>query len=142
MTEDPFAEKLFEQPTAAESPRYVGVVGVHPANLAHGDIGTAIGLMLFSVAVSVGGGHAMYHSFRTGYLLSRRLDARTASLPATAVRVGLCFEMQIVEEMPAEPHDMMMSMVITEVGMTQCEPRILAKAEHGERFDQSETPAV
>ena len=32
MAEDPFAEKLFEQSTAAERPRYVGVVGVHTAN--------------------------------------------------------------------------------------------------------------
>ena len=57
-----------------------GFFGAHPANLAHPDVGTAVGLMAFSVAVSVGAGHAVYHLFRQGYLKSQELALRTREL--------------------------------------------------------------
>jgi 5-formyltetrahydrofolate cyclo-ligase len=44
-------------------------------------------------------------------------DRLLALLPATTVRVGISFELQIVEELPAEPHDMTMQVVATEVGV-------------------------
>jgi signal transduction histidine kinase len=58
----------------------VGFFGLHPGNLANRDVGTGFGLMLFSIAVSVSAGHAMYHWFRHGFLQSERLDLRTREL--------------------------------------------------------------
>lgn len=44
------------------------------------DLGTAIGLMAFSVAVSTFAGHAIYHLFRVGLLQSEQLSQRTQQL--------------------------------------------------------------
>lgn len=45
-----------------------------------GDVGTAIGLMAFSVAVSTCAGHAIYHTFRVALLQSEQLERRTQEL--------------------------------------------------------------
>jgi 5-formyltetrahydrofolate cyclo-ligase len=42
-------------------------------------------------------------------------DRLLAALPASTVRLGVCFEMQLVAELPSEPHDMRVDAVITEV---------------------------
>jgi 5-formyltetrahydrofolate cyclo-ligase len=42
-------------------------------------------------------------------------DRLLAALPATALRLGVCFEVQIVEELPDEPHDMTVDAVVTEL---------------------------
>jgi signal transduction histidine kinase len=60
----------------------VGFFGAHPANLSHPDVGTSVGLMLFSSAIAVGAGHGTYHMFREGYLRSLELAQRTAELEA------------------------------------------------------------
>jgi 5-formyltetrahydrofolate cyclo-ligase len=44
-------------------------------------------------------------------------DRLLACLPASTVRIGLCFGLQIREELPAEPHDMTMHRVVTEDGV-------------------------
>jgi len=59
-----------------------GFFGANPANLAHPDVGTAVGLMTFSVAVAVGAGHASYHLFRQSFLQSEELNRRSAELEA------------------------------------------------------------
>ncbi len=41
-------------------------------------------------------------------------DATLAELPRSAARVGLAFEAQIVPAVPAEPHDALLDMVVTE----------------------------
>jgi 5-formyltetrahydrofolate cyclo-ligase len=41
-------------------------------------------------------------------------DATLAALPAAASRVGLAFEVQIVPEVPSEPHDALVDAVVTE----------------------------
>lgn len=60
----------------------LGFFGAHPANLAHPDVGTAVGLMVFSVAVAVGAGHGAYHLFRQGFQRSQELALRTRELEA------------------------------------------------------------
>lgn len=57
-----------------------GFFGVHPENLRHPDVGTCVGLMLFSTAVAVGAGHGTYHLFRQGYLRSLELEALSQTL--------------------------------------------------------------
>jgi hypothetical protein len=52
-----------------------GFFGVHPANLAYAELGTAIAILLFSVAVAVGAGHATYHVSRQVYAWSTRSRA-------------------------------------------------------------------
>ncbi len=41
-------------------------------------------------------------------------DATLAQVPATAARVGLAFEVQLVAEVPQEPHDAPLDAVVTE----------------------------
>ncbi len=41
-------------------------------------------------------------------------DATLAGLPARALRVGLAFEVQLVPEVPQEPHDEPLDLVVTE----------------------------
>jgi 5-formyltetrahydrofolate cyclo-ligase len=41
-------------------------------------------------------------------------DATLAALPAGAARVGLAFDLQIVPEVPQEPHDAPLDAVVTE----------------------------
>jgi 5-formyltetrahydrofolate cyclo-ligase len=41
-------------------------------------------------------------------------DRLLSALPAKAVRLGVCFELQIVDELPSEPHDMRVDGVVTE----------------------------
>ena len=41
-------------------------------------------------------------------------DRLLASLPARTVRLGVCFECQIVDELPGEAHDMRVDVVVTE----------------------------
>lgn len=43
-------------------------------------------------------------------------DRLLAALPPTTLRLGVCFELQIVDELPAEAHDMTVDAVITEGG--------------------------
>src|SRR6185437_5090814 len=65
-----------------------GFLGMHPANLAHRDVGTSVGLMLFAVAIAVFGGHATYHRFRRGFVQSELLAARTCELTALSRTLG------------------------------------------------------
>ena len=46
-------------------------------------------------------------------------DRLLAALPAKAVRLGVCFEVQIVEELPSEPHDMRVDAVVTELAVVR-----------------------
>ena len=41
-------------------------------------------------------------------------DATLAGLPAGAARIGLAFELQLVPEIPEEPHDVRLDAVVTE----------------------------
>jgi 5-formyltetrahydrofolate cyclo-ligase len=41
-------------------------------------------------------------------------DATLAGLPASARRVGLAFELQIVSAVPQEPHDALLDTIVTE----------------------------
>ncbi|HEV7405910.1 MAG TPA: 5-formyltetrahydrofolate cyclo-ligase [Chthoniobacteraceae bacterium] len=41
-------------------------------------------------------------------------DRLLAALPASAARLGVCFEMQILEDLPDEPHDRKVDAVVTE----------------------------
>lgn len=57
---------------------------------------------------------------RSGFRLGRgggHYDRLLAQLPPAVVRVGICFELQIAEEIPAELHDMTVDMVATEAGV-------------------------
>jgi len=53
---------------------------VHPKNLSHPDVGTAVGLFAFSGALALFGGHAMYHLFRTAYAQSERVAEQARAL--------------------------------------------------------------
>lgn len=44
-------------------------------------------------------------------------DRFLARLPASTVKMGVCFEEQIVETLPVEPHDQRMDAVVTERGL-------------------------
>ena len=41
-------------------------------------------------------------------------DATLSAMPAGIVRIGLAFEVQIVDEVPSEPHDVVLDAVVTE----------------------------
>jgi 5-formyltetrahydrofolate cyclo-ligase len=41
-------------------------------------------------------------------------DRLLALLPATAYRIGICYSFQLVDELPIEPHDLPVDLVITE----------------------------
>jgi 5-formyltetrahydrofolate cyclo-ligase len=41
-------------------------------------------------------------------------DATLAALPAGVARIGLAFEVQLVDEVPLEPHDVVLDAVVTE----------------------------
>lgn len=43
-------------------------------------------------------------------------DRFLALLPASTIKLGVCFDTQIVETLPAEPHDHPLDMVVTETG--------------------------
>lgn len=44
-------------------------------------------------------------------------DAYLATLPARVVKVGLCFEAQVLDELPEEDHDVRMDALVTERGV-------------------------
>lgn len=44
-------------------------------------------------------------------------DRLLASLPPAVMKIGVCFERQLVEEMPLEAHDILMDLVVTETGV-------------------------
>jgi 5-formyltetrahydrofolate cyclo-ligase len=41
-------------------------------------------------------------------------DATLARLPPSTLRIGLAFELQVVDEVPSEPHDALLDAVVTE----------------------------
>jgi 5-formyltetrahydrofolate cyclo-ligase len=49
-------------------------------------------------------------------------DRYLASLPATTMKIGVCFALQIVETLPIEHHDQKMDVVITEEGLATTKP--------------------
>lgn len=49
-------------------------------------------------------------------------DRYLASLPATTVKIGVCFALQIVDTLPIEHHDQKMDVVITEEGRVSVKP--------------------
>lgn len=54
---------------------------------------------------------------RSGQRLGRGggyYDRLLAALPASTVRLGVCFEVQILEDLPHEPHDQKVNAVLTE----------------------------
>lgn len=60
-------------------------------------------------------------------------DATLAQLPATTPRVGLAFELQIVDEVPQEPHDVPLDAVVTE-------DRVVFRLPAGSRHGKSPAP--
>ena len=44
-------------------------------------------------------------------------DRFLASLPATTVKLGVCFDLQLVAELPVEPHDQRVDAIVTESGL-------------------------
>lgn len=50
-------------------------------------------------------------------------DSFLAAVPRRARRVGLCFEVQVVDEVPADPEDETVDVVITEARMIDCGDR-------------------
>jgi len=44
-------------------------------------------------------------------------DRYLASLPASTMKIGVCFALQIVDALPTEPHDQQLNAVITEEGL-------------------------
>jgi len=45
-------------------------------------------------------------------------DRYLALLPATTLKIGVCFALQLVEALPWEPHDQLMDLVATEEGLS------------------------
>jgi 5-formyltetrahydrofolate cyclo-ligase len=45
-------------------------------------------------------------------------DRLLAMLPATTTKVGVCYSFQLVDDLPAEPHDLPVDFVVTENGAT------------------------
>jgi 5-formyltetrahydrofolate cyclo-ligase len=50
-------------------------------------------------------------------------DRYLGRLPARAVRIGIGFSAQLVEEVPGEPGDERMDLVVTDTGVTDCRAR-------------------
>jgi 5-formyltetrahydrofolate cyclo-ligase len=44
-------------------------------------------------------------------------DRYLASLPATTMKIGVCFALQIVNMLPLEPHDQQMDAIVTDEGL-------------------------
>lgn len=79
----PFFMRLPQRVAGASTVGAAALAGFflpHPSNRAHPDVGTAVGLMVFSVAVAVGAGHAAYHLFRGSFFTSRELEAMSRTL--------------------------------------------------------------
>jgi 5-formyltetrahydrofolate cyclo-ligase len=49
-------------------------------------------------------------------------DRLLANTPPTLPLIGIAFDCQIIDTLPAEPHDVPMTMLATESGITQCPP--------------------
>jgi 5-formyltetrahydrofolate cyclo-ligase len=45
-------------------------------------------------------------------------DRCLAGLPASVIKLGVCFEIQVVETLPAEPHDQRVQAIVTENGLS------------------------
>ena len=58
----------------------IGFFGLHPANLAHPDVGTSIGILTFASALAVFAGHAIYYLFRFIFLQSEQLADQNQAL--------------------------------------------------------------
>jgi len=58
---------------------------------------------------------------RDGQRLGRgggHYDRYLASLPARAMKLGVCFQCQLVESLPVEAHDQRLHAIVTENGIT------------------------
>ena len=76
---------------------FAGYFGLWPHNVAHPDVGTAIGLLVFGVGVSTCAGHALYHLFRIGYLRSVEVAERTRDLETLSATLSERFEARTAE---------------------------------------------
>jgi 5-formyltetrahydrofolate cyclo-ligase len=69
---------------------------------------------------------------RRGHRLGRgagHYDRALASLPGAVLRVGYAYALQVVDSLPAEPHDVPMHDVVTETGEPlHCRPRAVPHA--------------
>lgn len=69
---------------------------------------------------------------RAGYRLGRgggHYDRLLARLRPGAGKLGVCFEVQLADELPVEAHDMRMSAVVTEAGVYEDRAELHAKVE-------------
>lgn len=68
------------------------------------------GLAFDSAGRRLGRGAGFYDRFLAG--------RATAESP---IRIGVCFAIQLVDAVPAEPHDLPMNRIITEHGVIRCD---------------------
>lgn len=61
---------------------FVGFFCVHPENLAHRDVGTSVGLLLFASSIAVFAGHGTYHLFRVAFVQSEQIEQQRQGLAA------------------------------------------------------------
>jgi 5-formyltetrahydrofolate cyclo-ligase len=57
---------------------------------------------------------------KSGHRLGRGggfYDRYLALLPSTSCKIGVCFALQLVEDLPFEPHDQRMNAIVTEEGL-------------------------
>lgn len=87
------AERKFREPRAGGE----GAIGLHEV-----DVILVPGLAFTRAGLRLGRGGGYY-------------DRLLAALPARSVRLGVCFEVQIVEDLPNEAHDRKVDAVVTEL---------------------------
>jgi 5-formyltetrahydrofolate cyclo-ligase len=81
-----------------------------PVTKAHLDIAIVPGVAFDEAGRRLGHGGGFY-------------DRYLAEVPRAVARIGLCFDLQVVDEVPAEPHDERVDYVVTEKRTIDCESR-------------------
>lgn len=94
--------------------RKYGIVepkGENPVALVDLELVVVPGLAFDLQGGRLGRGGGFYDRFLAGFRESSR---------ASAVACGLCFEAQVIPEVPSEPHDLLLDAVVTESRVTLC----------------------
>jgi len=94
--------------------RKYGIVepkGDHIVAMIDLDLVVVPGLAFDTKGGRLGRGGGFYDRFLAGFRESARSSAKVC---------GLCFDVQLIPEVPSEPHDVLLDAVITESGLTLC----------------------
>ncbi|HEY7725556.1 MAG TPA: 5-formyltetrahydrofolate cyclo-ligase [Anaeromyxobacteraceae bacterium] len=114
------AGKLLAWPRMSAAERRLAFAACAPAALVPGPMGTlepppaAPRVTLDVIDLALVPGVAFDGALRRLGRGGGHYDATLAALPARALRFGLAFDCQVVDEVPAEAHDLRVDLVVTE----------------------------